>query len=131
MNEYKDEKPGLNKEWRLLVDMLFQKSEQQEQNQIDQIAQAARSLDLAEGVHDALAAVIKGVFERLEEEKGEGNFQLRNIKLWVQTDEKQTRDVTDRVPRPWGYFSVLKSLHGESGSNEPLHYVLEIYIYFE
>lgn len=131
MKESEDEKPEMKKEWRLLVDILFQKSEQHEQTQIDRITQMARTLGRADGLHDTLASMIKGVFERLAEEKGEGNFQIKNIKLWVQEEEKRTSDFTDDTPRPWGFFSVLKSLPEESGSLEPCKYVLEIYIYFE
>lgn len=131
MKEYKEEEPEMKNEWRLLVDILIPKPELQEHTQIDQMTQIARSLSLAEGVYDTVVSMIKGVSERLEEEKGEGNFQLKNIKLWVQSGKKQSMDLSDHLPRPLGYFSVLKSLHEGGGSNEPLNYVLEIFIYFE
>lgn len=130
MNIYKDKKPGKKKEWRLLADIPFQKTEPQEQTQLDQITQVASTLGHADGVLDTLASMIQGVFKRLEKEKGKGNFQLR-IQLWVQSEEGQTADSTDQQSRPWGFFSVLKSLPGESGPVEPMNYVLDIYIYFE
>lgn len=131
MNEHKNEKPGMNKEWHLLIDILYQKAEQQERTQIDQIIKTVRTLNEADKVLDMLALMIKSVVERLEEEKGEGNFQLKEIKLWVLSGENRTINIIDPIPHSWGYFSVVKSLHEENRSFEPPNYELEIYIYFE